>query len=439
MFNLVFLLLYVACSYFFTGTDLYILLTIHFGLLLIHNIRRKHLIISPLIIYYVGVMIVNIGNISLLNQILYGKHFKTYNYIATKYIDDAALIWCISSVFFIIGYNMYSKSKIPSISFEIKNKNILKYIFYFLLIENFLLIFGKGIALRGNQIGKIFVLLNTIGILFFARLWGKNNDKTYRQYALILYAIETYLSLLTSYLRFELILPTFYLFVGYFIGKGEIKYLFSYRIIPLILILTIFSSVFTSLQANRANFINVFTQQEKNKNRTVITSEENETGGLLDRSANVAQLTNVVKLVKKNGFYDGRASAPILTALIPRFLWPDKPLIELGAWFALEIGVASKTDYGRANNSINMTVAGELYLDFGWIGVIIGSILFGAYISVLWNATEFYSSEFNLSGIIFGGYLIMVSIGSYADLQIVITLTSTYLIFYLIKLIATKL
>ena len=86
-----------------------------------------------------------------------------------------------------------------------------------------------------------------------------------------------------------------------------------------------------------------------------------------------------------------------------------------------------------------MTVAGELYLDFGWLGVIIGSLLFGAFISVLWNSTEFYSSEFNLSGIIFGGYLIMISIGSYADLQIVITLISTYLIFYAIKIIASKL
>jgi hypothetical protein len=120
-------------------------------------------------------------------------------------------------------------------------------------------------------------------------------------------------------------------------------------------------------------------------------------------------------------------------------LWPDKPLIQLGAWFALEIGVATTTDYGRANNSINMTVAGELFLDFGWLGVILGSLLFGGFISVLWNSTYFYSSEYNLTGIIFGGYLIMLSIGSYADLQIVVTLLSTYLIFFAIKKVASSL
>jgi len=439
MLNLVFLFLYIACSLFFTGTDLYILLSIHFGYLLLENIRKNKLVITPLVIYYFGVIIVNMGNISLINQVLHGKHFKTYNYIIPKYIDDAALIWCISSVFFIIGYKLYDKNKLPSISYEIKNKNILKYIFYFLVLENILLIFGLGIALRGNQIGKIFVLVNTIGILFFARLWGKYEDKTYRSYALILFLIETYFALLNSYLRFELILPTFYLFIGYFIGKGEIKYLFTYRIIPLLAILAIFSSVFTTLQSNRANFINVFIQSEDTRSKPVAFVEENETSGLLNRSANVAQITNVVKLVNSNGFYDGRASAPIIVALIPRFLWPDKPKIQLGAWFALEIGAGYKNDLGLINNSINMTVAGELYLDFGWLGVIIGSLLFGAFISVLWNSTEFYASEFNLIGIIFGGYLIMISIGSYADLQIVITLISTYLIFYAIKIIATKL
>ncbi len=439
MFNVISLLIYFACSFVFSGTDLYILLSVHFGILLVDNVRKKKLIITPLVIYYAGVIIVNIGNISLINQILYGKNFKTYNYIIPKYIDDAAFIWCISSVFFVIGYNLYSKKKLPTISFEIKNKKILTYIFYFLVIENILLLFGHGITLRGNQIGKIFVLLNTIGILFFARLWGKNDNKTYRSYALVLYALETYFSLLTSYLRFELILPSFYLFVGYFIGKGEIRYLFTYRIIPLITILVVFSSVFSTLQANRANFINAFTTPNDTKFSRILVVEKNETSGLLNRSANVAQITNVVKLVKNKGFYGGQASAPILVALIPRFLWPDKPKIQIGAWFALEIGAGYKNDLGIINNSINMTVAGELYLDFGWIGVILGSIFFGAFISVLWNTTEFYSSEFNLSGIIFGGYLIMISIGSYADLQIVITLLSTYLIFYAIKIAATKL
>ncbi len=325
--------------------------------------------------------------------------------------------------------------KIPKISFEIKNRNILKYMFMFLLIENLLFIVGEGFNVRGNQFGKFFVLLNTIGILFYSRLWAKENNRTYAVYAITLYLLETYFSLLTSYLRFELILPTFYLFTGYFIGKGSIKYIFSYRVLPLVFILIIYGSVFNALPKYRANFISVF--QEQAKLTTVTYSDDqdkNASSGLLSRSANVAQMTNIVMLVERNnGPYNGRASAPILIAFIPRFLWPDKPIIQLGAWFAVQIGAGGINEYGIINNSINMTVAGELYLDFGWFGVLIGSLLFGAFIAILWNSTNFYSSAYNLSGTIFGGYLIMLSIGSYADLQIVVTLVSTYLIFYVIR------
>lgn len=435
MINLFFLLLYIAASQFVTGSDMYLLLTLHCVVLMIYHLRKKLNPISPIFIYYVGVIIVNIGNVSLISLIESGTHIRTYSYIVLRYTLDAATIWCISSTLFIIGYNLYINKMIPKISFEIKNKSVLRYMFVFLIIENILFIVGEGFNVRGNQFGKFFVLLNTIGILFYSRLWAKEGSKTYAVYAIILYILETYQSLLTSYLRFELILPTFYLFTGYFIGKGSFKYVLSYRAIPLIIILAVYGSVFNSLPKYRAGFIRVFSQeQDVSTVRYVDEQEKNASSGLLSRSANVAQMTNIVRLVERNaGPYNGRASAPILIAFIPRFLWPDKPKIQLGAWFAVEIGAGEANDYGVVNNSINMTVAGELYLDFGWIGVFIGSLFFGAFIAVLWNSTNFYSSAYNLSGTIFGGYLIMLSIGSYADLQIVVTLTSTYLIFYFIK------
>ena len=84
-----------------------------------------------------------------------------------------------------------------------------------------------------------------------------------------------------------------------------------------------------------------------------------------------------------------------------------------------------------------MMISGELYLDFGWWGVVIGSMLTGAFFCLLWNATQFYSSEYNLPGIVFGGYLLIISLSSFgADLQIVITLMSLYLTFFIIKKIA---
>jgi hypothetical protein len=431
MLNVFFLIIYISLSGIFTGYDLLILLTVQFSICAVRHLLKKESI-TPLFLFYIGVIIVNIANLSLIHQVEV-HDVRTYYYIVPKYIDDASLIWCVSSTFCVIGYTLAMKKTLPSIAVNIDSKKFLKNLFWVLVISNILTIFGYNFLARtGSQITKIFGLLNTIGILFYARLWAKEDNKQYRAYALVLYVAQTYIALISSFLRFELILPTFYLFAGYFIGKGNIKFMFSYRVAPFVLILLLYSSVFSTLQHNRSNFISVFTGEEAPPDE----GDSKSSGGLMDRSANLAQITNVVNLVRKNGHYAGAASAPIITALIPRALWPDKPLIQLGAWFALEIGVGSKTALGTANNSINMTVAGELYLDFGWVGVVLGSLLFGAFLAVLWNASKFYSSEYNLSGTIFGGYLLLLAIGSYADLQIVVTLLSTYLIFLILKRLA---
>jgi hypothetical protein len=432
MLNFGFLALYVLLSGLMSGAELFILLTVHFALLAIFHLKNK-LPITPLFIFYLGVIIVNIANLSLIAQVD-SRHITTYTYIVPKYIDQATLIWCVSSTLCVVGYQLVTKRSLPAIDVELKKKKSLQNLFWILFISNILTIVGFAIFTRGgNQFFKIFGLLNSIGILFYARLWAAEDNKLYRMYAILLYIVETYVALTTSYLRFELIVPTFYLFAGYFIGKGNLKFIFSYRIIPLVAILFFYSSVFSSLQHNRSNFITVFTGSDETAEAVEETKKDEGSGALLSRSANLAQITNVVNLVEKNGLYDGAASAPMITALVPRFLWPDKPLIQLGAWFALEIGAGTKTSLGTANNSINMTVAGQLYLDFGWLGVVLGSLLFGAFLAFLWNSTRFYSSEFNLTGTIFGGYLFLLSIGSYADLQVVITLLSTYLIFWLIK------
>ncbi len=433
MLNIVFLVIYAISSGFFSGFQLFLLLTVHFSIAAFKHLRAKEITITPIFLFYIGVIIVNLANMSLINQVE-AHNIRTYTYIIPRYIDDAALIWCISSTMCVIGYNLIADKSMPVIRFDLKGKHLLKNLFWILLIANLLSIIGYGASMKGNQLAKVFGLLNTIGILFFARIWAKEDNKTFRMYAIVLFVIETYIALISSYLRFELILPTFYLAAGYFIGKGSIKTIFSFRSIPFLLIILLYASVFPTLQHNRSNFISVFTQEDDDG---IERPSDNTGGGLMDRSANLAQITNVVNLVERNGFYQGAASAPIITALVPRILWPEKPLIQIGAWFALEIGVGSKTSLGTANNSINMTVGGELYLDFGWIGVVLGSLLFGAFLALLWNSTRFYASQYNITGTIFGGYLFIISIGGYADLQVVITLLSTYIMFYIIKKIAT--
>ncbi len=431
MLEIAFLLIYVLFSDIVSPQTMYYILIIQGLLSVIIHIRKKKSI-DAIFIFYIGMILTNIANISLIGKIG-TSYLSTYNYIVPRYIGSSVLIWCIYCTVVIFAYHWFSNKSLPSIGFEIKNKKHHQAIFILLLSFNIMALLGGHLRISGVFL-KVAGLLNTMGILYFSRIWSKENNKRYRTYAITLCIITTYVSLLNSFLRSDLIIPTFCLFLGYFIGKDKLKYFFSFRVIPFLIVIFIYASVFSSLQKNRSNFISVFTEEPAKERATDNSS------ALLVRSANIAQLTNVIKLVKQNGFYQGRASAPLVLAFIPRFLWANKPTIALGSWFALEINAAYKDENGRVNNSINMTIPGELYLDFGWAGVLIGSLFMGALIAAMWNATEFHKSQYNLGGTLFGGYLLLLSMSGFGgDLQIVITLFSTYFTFFVIKKLAAQL
>ncbi len=67
----------------------------------------------------------------------------------------------------------------------------------------------------------------------------------------------------------------------------------------------------------------------------------------------------------------------ILVALVPRLLWPDKPLLQEGGEFA---SMAS----GRAmDNSVSPGLFAEAYWDFGWLGVPIIGVSLGLFLVVM--------------------------------------------------------
>jgi hypothetical protein len=62
-----------------------------------------------------------------------------------------------------------------------------------------------------------------------------------------------------------------------------------------------------------------------------------------------------------------------ITGLVPRFLWPDKPVLNLGE-FATQVIFQSQS----VSNS-PLTDVGEFYLNFGVAGVPIGMFFWGAF------------------------------------------------------------
>lgn len=445
--DIVFLCLYASLSGFLDGTLMSSMLILHCALRVSHDIRSKKRGIHLSTIFSVGVAVVTFANLSFINKITESgvKEYFIYSYIIRDRIQEGVALWAIGNSFIFIGMHLFRNTSLPRIDVQISSKKVITNIYRFIFVLLLLNLSGTavnfGFITGGFQ--KILVLLNLMGIMFFARLWVVEKEVRYRNYALMLVVLQTLVALFSSYLRSDLVTPTLSFFGGYFIGLGRAKYVFSYRAVPLLLVMLIFSVLFNALSASRSHFVDVFTNQKPVDQGYVDLSVQerlSDRGGALERSSNIAQLTNVIHLVERNGYYQGRASLPLAYALIPRVLWPGKPSIELGAWFALEIGVATISSYtGRANNSINMTIPGELYLDFGWIGVILGCTLFGGMLSAFWNASHFNSSPYNITGVLWGGYLIQLAVFAFgSDLQLLVSFLSTYLTFLIIKKISSS-
>jgi hypothetical protein len=445
--HILFLVLYVSLSGTIDAVTMSGLLIAHcFVNLSMDIIRKDKRGVYIMTTYNIGILLTTFANLSYINNIYtFGlSENSMYKYIIIEYIEQATLIWVIGNASIFFGYELFSKNSLPSISIEIKNRNIIDK--YFNYIIGFALISLSGNIINfsfiSGGIQKVLGLFSVMGILFYARLWGKEGIVKYRNYAVLLAVLQTITALYNSFLRIDLLTPSIIYYGGYFVGKGSLKSVLSAKIIPPLLILIIFSQFFNTLAGNRAHFIDTFRSSgndyETQNSYADLSEDKNSRGGLLERSSNIAQITNVVDLVERKGLYLGEASAPLVAALVPRFLWPDKPQIQLGSWFALEIGAATVSDItGRANNSINMTVPGELYLDFGWIGVVLGGLLFGGLVAMFWNSTKFNESAYNITGALWGGYLLLFALfGIGADLQIAVTLLSTYLTFFLIKKLA---
>jgi hypothetical protein len=87
--------------------------------------------------------------------------------------------------------------------------------------------------------------------------------------------------------------------------------------------------------------------------------------------------------VEKYGLLYGDSMDYLTFAFVPRFFWPEKPDVSRGAWFTVYLGGASNEE--ESTTSTALTAPGELYWNFGTLGVVAGMIIVGSLIGVLWR------------------------------------------------------
>ena len=72
----------------------------------------------------------------------------------------------------------------------------------------------------------------------------------------------------------------------------------------------------------------------------------------------------------------------IFVSIIPRILWPGKPgIASFGNIFGRDYGFISPVDY---TTSVAMTWVGEMFINFGWAGIVCG-FLYGLFYRIIYN------------------------------------------------------
>jgi hypothetical protein len=90
----------------------------------------------------------------------------------------------------------------------------------------------------------------------------------------------------------------------------------------------------------------------------------------------------MVSQVRAHGLQLGATMDYAWFAFVPRIIWPNKPQVNRGSWFSVYIGFARSEDRGF---SLGMTAIGELYWNFGLIGVLLGMLLTGSLHGLTWG------------------------------------------------------
>lgn len=110
-----------------------------------------------------------------------------------------------------------------------------------------------------------------------------------------------------------------------------------------------------------------------------ITEGRAHTQNIFER-VSVKNTVEVIVTKSGNGvaFRHGDTLASLLTAFIPRIIWPDKPGIQVGLLVAKEFFPGESQDVNLSPSHL-----GELYWNFGWLGVLLGMPLIGVVLAVV--------------------------------------------------------
>lgn len=397
--------------------------------------------VTPITVFAVASAVTALANTTGLLAAHTDLRSRYFTYAVDDYLLLASQISIAGMVATVIGFKIAARWPLARVAFRALPR------VHGELPDRLLLIGGPVLAmiavalhiqsrsqLVGSVISTVYLLPHIVAFLL-ARAGAARRVRGALVLALIVATVEGVRALFLAYLRADIVSPFIAVAMGMLLGARSLAPLRRKIFVPLYIFGALFIIYFSAFGQARGTAVGVDRLEAITEGAPPSSPfASQQPHGLWARLTNFNQLSQVGRITAEDGYMNGQTLEYLGFVFIPRFLWPEKPIVQKGGWFAWRIGQAWIRPDGRYSNAINMTVPGELYLNYGWIGVITGCALFGAFVALLWSRTGFWDHRSTAIGAAFGYYLFWTSLTLAADLQIVVTLLATYCIFVAVGL-----
>lgn len=397
--------------------------------------------ISPATLMAAASLLIGFGHIVAMTKANATDRGSYFIYAIDEYIPLALKIAFVASILPILGFRWVVKSEVvgPLIRLlPVVEGRIGQRLFIPGLVGAAALGMAAKITGALSYLGTLAAVAQTLPILaafVLARVGAVRNWRAAMYAGLIVAIAEATRAIFFAYLRSDMIAPIFAYSAGLVLGARSLRPLKRPEFVPVYVAAVLFVIYFAAFAEVRGRsstgLERLGSVQAYQEHLALDPSRQN----VMSRLTTFNQITQLLRVVHEDGFLHGESLEYLGIAFIPRFLWPEKPEIAKGAWFALRIGQA-RIHNGRITNAVNMTVGGEFYLNFGWSGVIFGTFFFGAIVGVFWSRTRFWQDPYNVLGAGFGYYLLWTGFVGAADLQTLVTLVALYMIFVAFSFVA---
>jgi len=355
-----------------------------FFFFLLENKIKNQIPFFPLIIFYLF--------------ICYGFSFELINEsLLTMEKDDLTktlLIINLAIVFFNIGYFSFRNIfKYKLVEFEFKNDNylIILSLFFFVII-----VLNAFINFIPNNLNQIIIPITSMccSILFYKIIY---DNRKRNLFLLLPIVILIFFEILKASYVYPAMLSLQYIVI-YFIIKKKIPIIKIFLIFLIFFFLHSFKGEYrkeVNLNKNYSDVskrIKVFGNLHLNKIYTLQENELTKKGKISDNSWRLSHsFSSLYILANKTpeeiGYLNGETYLILITKLIPRIFWANKPNDDLANRIGRKYGVLNEKDYGT---SWNLPIINEAYINFGYSGVIFIMVILGLLVR---SFTNFFSNK----------------------------------------------